>query len=167
MFQLLMGAGTANGGGEWSRHGPAPPNATIIYKIGIYGWRKRCLYCFVLLLMITAIVNLALTIWILKVMDFSTVSIKVKSQGHVFPHSVHRSKVEVIDSLLVCLCVRFVVDSSVLYWGQRSNVMDFSISAFGKAEGYRFIFGFLMRSKVKVMDFSIEGKGLETSPQWV
>lgn len=44
-----------------------------IYKIGIYGWRKRCLYLFVLLLIIILIVNFALTIWILRVMWFNTV----------------------------------------------------------------------------------------------
>ncbi|TRY88134.1 hypothetical protein DNTS_020929 [Danionella cerebrum] len=42
-----------------------------VYKVGIYGWRKRCLYFFVLLLMILIVVNLALTIWILKVMNFT------------------------------------------------------------------------------------------------
>uniref|UniRef100_A0AAZ3PN58 Delta-sarcoglycan n=1 Tax=Oncorhynchus tshawytscha TaxID=74940 RepID=A0AAZ3PN58_ONCTS len=42
-----------------------------VYKVGIYGWRKRCLYFFVLLLMILILVNLALTIWILKVMNFT------------------------------------------------------------------------------------------------
>ncbi|XP_078086902.1 delta-sarcoglycan isoform X4 [Mustelus asterias] len=42
-----------------------------VYKVGIYGWRKRCLYFFVLLLMILLLVNLALTIWILKVMNFT------------------------------------------------------------------------------------------------
>ncbi|XP_033833658.2 delta-sarcoglycan [Periophthalmus magnuspinnatus] len=42
-----------------------------IYKVGIYGWRKRCLYFFVLLLMILILINLALTIWILKVMNFT------------------------------------------------------------------------------------------------
>ncbi|XP_059846521.1 delta-sarcoglycan isoform X1 [Hypanus sabinus] len=42
-----------------------------VYKVGIYGWRKRCLYLFVLLLMILLLVNLALTIWILKVMNFT------------------------------------------------------------------------------------------------
>lgn len=45
-----------------------------VYKVGIYGWRKRCLYFFVLLLMILILVNLALTIWILKVMNFTIVS---------------------------------------------------------------------------------------------
>lgn len=45
-----------------------------VYKVGIYGWRKRCLYFFVLLLMILIVVNLALTIWILKVMNFTIVS---------------------------------------------------------------------------------------------
>uniref|UniRef100_A0A673XSE7 Sarcoglycan, delta (dystrophin-associated glycoprotein) n=1 Tax=Salmo trutta TaxID=8032 RepID=A0A673XSE7_SALTR len=42
-----------------------------VYKVGIYGWRKRCLYFFVLLLMILILVNLALTIWIVKVMNFT------------------------------------------------------------------------------------------------
>uniref|UniRef100_A0A8C7J1S0 Zeta-sarcoglycan n=1 Tax=Oncorhynchus kisutch TaxID=8019 RepID=A0A8C7J1S0_ONCKI len=44
------------------------------YPVGIYGWRKRCLYFFILLLLVTMIVNLALTIWILKVMNFTVVS---------------------------------------------------------------------------------------------
>ncbi|XP_010333881.1 gamma-sarcoglycan isoform X1 [Saimiri boliviensis] len=47
------------------------PENQYVYKIGIYGWRKRCLYLFVLLLLIILVVNLALTIWILKVMWFS------------------------------------------------------------------------------------------------
>lgn len=46
---------------------PVPPSQPI----GIYGWRKRCLYSFVLLLMVVVIINLALTVWILRVLDFS------------------------------------------------------------------------------------------------
>ncbi|XP_031195420.1 zeta-sarcoglycan isoform X1 [Mastomys coucha] len=49
---------------------PRPENAQL-YPVGIYGWRKRCLYFFVLLLLVTMIVNLAMTIWILKVMNFT------------------------------------------------------------------------------------------------
>ena len=41
--------------------------------IGLYGWRKRCLYFFILLLVVVIITNLALTIWILVVLDFSQV----------------------------------------------------------------------------------------------
>ncbi|KAJ3580682.1 hypothetical protein NHX12_034263 [Muraenolepis orangiensis] len=44
---------------------------TRVHKVGIYGWRKRCLYLLVLMLMILILVNLALTIWILKVMSFT------------------------------------------------------------------------------------------------
>ncbi|XP_039728976.1 gamma-sarcoglycan isoform X1 [Pteropus medius] len=47
------------------------PENQCVYKIGIYGWRKRCLYLFVLLLLIILLVNFGLTIWILKVMWFS------------------------------------------------------------------------------------------------
>lgn len=43
----------------------------IVYKVGIYGWRKRCLYLLVLVLMAVITVNLALTVWILRVLDFS------------------------------------------------------------------------------------------------
>uniref|UniRef100_A0A8D0RJT4 Gamma-sarcoglycan n=1 Tax=Sus scrofa TaxID=9823 RepID=A0A8D0RJT4_PIG len=53
------------------------PENQAVYKIGIYGWRKRCLYLFVLLLLILLLVNLALTIWILRVMWFSPVSISL------------------------------------------------------------------------------------------
>ncbi|KRT83178.1 hypothetical protein AMK59_3363, partial [Oryctes borbonicus] len=42
------------------------------FKTGIYGWRKRCLYILVLTLLIMVIVNLALTLWVLKVMEFSS-----------------------------------------------------------------------------------------------
>ncbi|KAH0951247.1 hypothetical protein HN011_010438 [Eciton burchellii] len=46
------------------------------FRLGIYGWRKKCLYSFVLILMITVILNLALTVWIFKVMGFSSVSFR-------------------------------------------------------------------------------------------
>lgn len=53
--------------------GALAPVTEYIYMIGIYGWRKRCLYLFVLLLLIILVVNFALTIWILRVMWFNTV----------------------------------------------------------------------------------------------
>ncbi|XP_069001481.1 zeta-sarcoglycan-like isoform X2 [Embiotoca jacksoni] len=48
------------------------PGCDAAYPAGLYGWRKRCLYFFLLLLLVTMIVNLALTVWIIKVMNFST-----------------------------------------------------------------------------------------------
>ncbi|XP_050416869.1 zeta-sarcoglycan [Patella vulgata] len=48
-----------------------PPTSSDSQPIGIYGWRKRCLYSFILFLMVVVIMNLALTIWILRVFDFS------------------------------------------------------------------------------------------------
>lgn len=53
---------------------PCRPEPDHVYKIGIYGWRKRCLYLFVLLLIVVLVVNFALTVWILRVMWFNTVS---------------------------------------------------------------------------------------------
>ena len=67
------------------------PKNEYIYKIGIYGWRKRCLYLFVLLLLIILVVNFSLTIWILKVMWFSPVSVLINfplfSYSLLFPAS--------------------------------------------------------------------------------
>jgi hypothetical protein len=47
------------------------------FRVGIYGWRKRCLYLLILGLLVMVIVNLALTLWVLKVMEFSSVSFSV------------------------------------------------------------------------------------------
>lgn len=44
------------------------------FHIGLYGWRKKCLYLLVFGLMLLIVVNLGLTLWILKVMEFSAVS---------------------------------------------------------------------------------------------
>lgn len=45
------------------------------YPAGLYGWRKRGVYFFLLMLLATMIVNLALTVWIMKVTHFSLVSV--------------------------------------------------------------------------------------------
>lgn len=43
------------------------------FRVGVYGWRKRCLYCFICTLTVAVILNLALTVWIVSVLDISTV----------------------------------------------------------------------------------------------
>lgn len=50
------------------------PHTCNGFRIGLYGWRKRCLYSLILGLMVMVILNLALTLWLLKVMEFSSVS---------------------------------------------------------------------------------------------
>lgn len=52
----------------------APPAQENNNPIGVYGWRKRCLYFFVLLLVVVLLVNLGLTVWILVVLRFNVVS---------------------------------------------------------------------------------------------
>ncbi|VDN59481.1 unnamed protein product [Dracunculus medinensis] len=49
-----------------------PPTESDIYKVGVYGWRKRCLYCFICALTVIIILNLALTAWIITVLDLSS-----------------------------------------------------------------------------------------------
>ncbi|CAO2591222.1 SGCG [Lemmus lemmus] len=88
------------------------PENQHVYKIGIYGWRKRCLYLFVLLLLAILVVNLALTIWILKVMWFSPIGmghLHVKQDGlrlegeseFLFPLYVKEIRSRVDSSLLL------------------------------------------------------------------
>ena len=47
------------------------PPASSDVKIGIYGWRKRCLYLLILVIFIVAMLNLALTVWIIRVVHLS------------------------------------------------------------------------------------------------
>ncbi|KAM9407909.1 zeta-sarcoglycan-like [Salvelinus alpinus] len=47
------------------------PRSDAVYPVGLYGWRKRFLYFFLSLLLVIMIVNLALTVWIVKVMNFT------------------------------------------------------------------------------------------------
>uniref|UniRef100_A0A1I8AW42 Sarcoglycan zeta n=1 Tax=Steinernema glaseri TaxID=37863 RepID=A0A1I8AW42_9BILA len=48
-----------------------PTSDSNIYKVGIYGWRKRCLYVFIVALTVIIVINLALTIWVMSVLDIS------------------------------------------------------------------------------------------------
>ncbi|CAG7688220.1 unnamed protein product, partial [Allacma fusca] len=41
-------------------------------QIGLYGWRRRCLFLVLAILLLLVVINLALTLWILKVMEFSS-----------------------------------------------------------------------------------------------
>lgn len=45
------------------------------FRVGVYGWRKRCLYCFICALTVVVLLNLALTIWVMSVLDISSVSL--------------------------------------------------------------------------------------------
>ncbi|TKC34343.1 hypothetical protein EI555_011624, partial [Monodon monoceros] len=73
---------------QYTHHRSTMPSSEgpQVYKVGIYGWRKRCLYFFVLLLMILILVNLAMTIWILKVMNFTI--------GYMLEESLHYNNLE-------------------------------------------------------------------------
>lgn len=56
-----------------SRHSTMNTTPDDGFQLGLYGWRKKCLYILILALAILIVVNLALTLWILKVMEFTTV----------------------------------------------------------------------------------------------
>ncbi|XP_018565194.1 gamma-sarcoglycan [Anoplophora glabripennis] len=67
----------ADSGGQ-SRPDPDTLDPKYNFRIGIYGWRKKCLYILILVLLVMVIVNLALTLWVLKVMEFSS-----EGMGHL------------------------------------------------------------------------------------
>ncbi|KAH7727377.1 Sarcoglycan complex subunit protein [Aphelenchoides avenae] len=66
-------------------HSTAKPIAEAdVYRVGIYGWRKRFLYGFILLLTLIIAVNLMLTVWIIMVLDLSSDGIgalKIDDEG--------------------------------------------------------------------------------------
>ncbi|XP_072746427.1 zeta-sarcoglycan isoform X1 [Anoplolepis gracilipes] len=68
------------------------------FRLGVYGWRKRCLYSLVLTLMVIVILNLALTVWLLKVMGFSSEGI---GSLKVVPGGIElRGQAAVLDALV-------------------------------------------------------------------
>ncbi|KFD48375.1 hypothetical protein M514_10727 [Trichuris suis] len=54
-----------------SHDGQSKMTDSTIYRIGIYGWRKRCLYAMILLLVVLIVANISLTFWIMSVLGFS------------------------------------------------------------------------------------------------
>ena len=45
-----------------------------VYKVGIYGWRKRFLYFLIIFVTVMTTFNAALILWIMRMLDISWVS---------------------------------------------------------------------------------------------
>lgn len=71
---VRIGSSSVVGTASHSNSRSSGTNSEEFY-LGLYGWRKKCLYFLILSLAILIVVNLALTLWILKVMEFTTVSL--------------------------------------------------------------------------------------------
>ncbi|KAK7582203.1 hypothetical protein V9T40_013648 [Parthenolecanium corni] len=52
-----------------SKRKPMDPVKT---QIGIYGWRKRCLFLLILVLILVVVFNLCLTLWFMEVLQFTS-----------------------------------------------------------------------------------------------
>ncbi|CAI5441840.1 unnamed protein product [Caenorhabditis angaria] len=113
-----------------------------IYRVGIYGWRKRFLYIFILILTIGIVLNLALTFWIMSVLDFSTDGIgalKIKDDGirvegrAQFDRPVHFSKLSTLnDETLTIDSFRGV---NLQSRGEKGEIASkFSLSPSGSAQ---------------------------------
>ena len=67
-----VGGGGVGGGAVNLLHSTTlSPSSTPRSKVGIYGWRKRCLYLLILVILVVSILNLALTIWIIRVVGLT------------------------------------------------------------------------------------------------
>lgn len=66
---------TGSGGDDEGRDsgGSSYPPAICV---GLYGWRRRSLFMTLIFLLLLVMLNLGLTLWMLKVMEFSAVSTK-------------------------------------------------------------------------------------------
>ena len=73
----MVGRRQAEVENEWLSSAEPKKNFIAKYQdgcqIGLYGWRRRCLFLVLTILLLLVVVNLALTLWILKVMEFSSV----------------------------------------------------------------------------------------------
>ncbi|XP_015905217.1 delta-sarcoglycan [Parasteatoda tepidariorum] len=74
-----------------------------LFRIGIYGWRKRCLYFLIILLGSLVVINLSLTVWIIKVLDFTMDgmgNLKIRKDGirvegqSIFLKSLYASQIQ-------------------------------------------------------------------------
>jgi len=74
----MVGRREAEMDNEWLSSDETRKNFIAKYhdgcQSGLYGWRRRCLFLVLIILLLLVIINLALTLWILKVMEFSVVS---------------------------------------------------------------------------------------------
>ncbi|XP_042236984.1 delta-sarcoglycan-like [Homarus americanus] len=66
-----LGGSSGTGLEQRSGQGTTVQCGSHQYRLGLYGWRRRCLYTLVLLLLVMVILNLALTLFILRVLDFT------------------------------------------------------------------------------------------------
>lgn len=100
----IVGVVGSNGGGTTSvrahpsvpAQGPVPSDRG--YKLGLYGWRRRCLYVLLLFLTATVTLNLALTLFFMRVLDFSSTglgALQIVRGGLVATGPVH-----VMDALV-------------------------------------------------------------------
>ncbi|XP_055371215.1 signal transducer and activator of transcription B isoform X3 [Condylostylus longicornis] len=79
------------------------PDNGIGFHLGLYGWRKKCLYILLLILMLLIIINLILTLWILKVMEFSSEGM---GQLKIVPGGIQLSGQALIMDLLRASVIR-------------------------------------------------------------
>ncbi|XP_052076905.1 zeta-sarcoglycan-like [Mytilus californianus] len=104
-----MGRGSSRTTNDNSNHGDREEDLLDDrpQPVGIYGWRKRCLYGFILLLIILTVLNLALLVWMLRVLNFNWDGVEnvkytedgMRIEGQVeFLDSLYTEKIQSLQS---------------------------------------------------------------------
>ncbi|CAC5410412.1 unnamed protein product [Mytilus coruscus] len=104
-----MGRGSSRTTNDNSNHGDRDEDLLDDrpQPVGIYGWRKRCLYGFILLLIILTVLNLALLVWMLRVLNFNWDGVEnvkytedgMRIEGQVeFLDSLYTEKIQSLQS---------------------------------------------------------------------
>lgn len=75
-------------------------NPKGVHEIAFYGWRRKCLYFFIVLVTVAVIINAALTLWIIAVLSFSWVCILSYYQSFIAA-SLHSTPLHSIAFLSV------------------------------------------------------------------
>lgn len=97
----------------------------VTYRIGIFGWRKRCLYFSILLVLIMAVINMTLIVWIIRAQDFGLDGI---GKLYITNNGI---KVEGVAEFVAALKLKELFSNEPLYINSRHNL---TLSALDKQD---------------------------------
>jgi len=101
----------------------------LIYHIGIFGWRKRCLYLMILFVLMMAMLNMTLIVWIMRTQDFG-----MNGLGKLYI-TTNGIIVEEVSEFLASLQAKQVQSGRPLHITSRNNVSLTSFDQYNNIVG--------------------------------
>lgn len=102
----------------------------LIYHIGIFGWRKRCLYLMILFVLLMAMVNMTLIVWIIRTQDFG-----INGLGKLYI-TTNGIIVEEVSEFLASLQTKQVRSGRPLHFTSRNNISLTSFDQYNNMVGH-------------------------------